>query len=86
MGLLGDNFDNPQTLGLLGIASSLLQASGRSRVPIGLGQALGMGLQGGLQGLAMGRQAQKDARERDDRLLTLLPGLFTGDNRTWTPR
>ena len=78
-------FDDPMTLGLLGIASSLLQASGRSRVPIGLGQALGMGIQGGLLGIAQGKKAQKEQRERDDKLRTLPLGLFTG-NPTWTRR
>ena len=83
-GLLGSGFDDPATLGLLGIAASMLQNSGQRGV--GFGHALGAGLQGGLQGLMMGKRAQMDRRERDDKLRTLPAGLFTGGNLTWTRR
>jgi len=45
-GLLGGGWDDPHTQGILGAASALLQASGPSKTPVGMGQALGMGLQG----------------------------------------
>lgn len=54
MGLL--NFDDPQSSGLVGIASGLLGASGASRLPISLGQAMGMAAQ-------QGQQAYKDAMQ-----------------------
>lgn len=46
MGLLGSGPDDPQSQGLLGLASALLQASGPSTMPTSMGQALGQGLQG----------------------------------------
>jgi hypothetical protein len=53
-------YANPQSAGLLGLAQGLLQASGPSRIPIKLGQSLGMGAQGMEQGfgnsLALQRQ------------------------------
>lgn len=61
MGLLG-GFDDPKTLGLLGMAAPLLQAGGYSQNPTSLGQALGAGLQGGVQGYQQGAQAQRAAK------------------------
>lgn len=63
MGLF-DNFNSsmsdPQTMGLLGMAGGLLQASGPSRMPVSFGQALGSGMQGAVQGTqqAYGMQQQ----------------------------
>lgn len=45
-GLLDINFDDPQSAGLLGLATGLLSASGPSTRPVSLGQALSFGLQG----------------------------------------
>lgn len=44
MGLLGDNWDDPRTMGTLGLAASLLAASGPSRSPNNLGAGLLAGL------------------------------------------
>lgn len=61
MGLLGSGPDDPQTQGLLGLASALLQASGPSTMPTSMGQALGQGLQGYNQGRTSA-QRYKDAK------------------------
>lgn len=61
MGLLG-GFDDPKTLGLLGMAAPLLQAGGWSNAPTSLGQALGAGMQGGIQGYQQGRASQQAAQ------------------------
>lgn len=45
-GLLSFDPDDPNSQGLLGLGAALLQASGPSREPVGMGQALGQGLQG----------------------------------------
>jgi hypothetical protein len=55
MGLLA----NPQTAGLLGMAGGLLQASGPSRIPVSMGQAMGAGLQGMGQGAAGAMNTQR---------------------------
>lgn len=52
-------FANPQTAGLLGMAGGLLQASGPSRIPVSMGQAMGMGLQGMQQGAANAMNTQR---------------------------
>jgi hypothetical protein len=57
-GLMG-MFANPQTAGLLGMAGGLLQASAPSRLPIGMGPALGMGLQGLGEGFNNALQMQR---------------------------
>lgn len=44
-------------MGLLGGAAGLLNASGPSRTPVGLGQALGQGLMGGIAGYNQGQEA-----------------------------
>lgn len=63
MGLLdGMDFNNPQTQGLLAAASQMLQQSGPSRMPTGLGQILGGGLgafNGGMQA-AQQRKLEQD--------------------------
>lgn len=48
---------DPRTMGLLGGAAGLLNASGPSRTPVGLGQALGQGLMGGIAGYNQGQEA-----------------------------
>lgn len=63
MGLLG-GFDDPKTLGLLGMAAPLLQAGGYSQTPVSLGQAMGVGLQGGVQGYQQGAQTQQVGKLR----------------------
>ena len=79
----------------LSAAAALLQASGRSTTPIGLGQALGSALQAGQQGYQQARagsvqdlmlnqklqEAQTD-RERQAQMSKLFPQVF---QRTTTP-
>lgn len=61
-GLLGTDFQDPRTQGVLGLASGLLSAGGPSvGRPVSLGQALGTGLQ-------MGQTAFNQAQARQDRL------------------
>ncbi len=66
---------NPNTAGLMGMAGALLQASGASRLPVTNGAALGMGLQGGMQGaqdaFAMQRQLMG---------LRMVQGLMAGNS------
>jgi hypothetical protein len=57
-GLMG-MFANPQTAGLLGMAQGLLQASGPSRIPVSMGQALGNGLGQMQQGVGNAFQTQQ---------------------------
>jgi hypothetical protein len=45
-GILDLNFDDPQSAGLLGLATGLLSAGGPSLKPVGLGQAMATGFQG----------------------------------------
>ncbi|MFM0245212.1 hypothetical protein [Paraburkholderia sediminicola] len=58
-GLMG-MYANPQTAGLMGMAQGLLAASGPSRIPVTMGQAMGAGVgglqQGAMQGIDMQRQ------------------------------
>ncbi|MCW5144297.1 lytic transglycosylase domain-containing protein [Burkholderia cenocepacia] len=72
-GLMG-MMANPNTAGLMGMAGALLQASGASRLPVTNGAALGMGLQGGMQGaqdaFAMQRQLMG---------LRMVQGLMAGN-------
>lgn len=55
---------NPQSLGLLGAAGGLLQASGPSPFPVGAGQAMNQGLLGGLQGYGAGLQFQGQQQQQ----------------------
>jgi hypothetical protein len=57
-GLLGRlrGLNNPQRMGLLGAAASVLQASAPSTAPKSFGGSLGAGLMGGLQGLQQGQR------------------------------
>lgn len=50
---------DPRSMGMLGAAGGLLQASGATRLPVTMGQALGQGLQGGLLGYQQGHQLQQ---------------------------
>ena len=64
-GLLGSDFNDPRTQGVLGLASGLLAGGGPSvGRPISLGQALGSGLQ-------MGQTAFNQAQTRQDRMARL---------------
>jgi len=58
MGLLGGM--DPMTMGLLGAGAAMLEASGPSRTPVSLGQAMGRGLMGGLSGYQTGQGMQND--------------------------
>lgn len=58
MGLLGGGPDDPQTQGLLGLSSALLQASGPSTMPTSIGQALGKGIEGYSKGRQQGTENQ----------------------------
>ena len=59
-------FDDPRQAAMLGLASGLLQASGRSTQPTSLGQGLGMGLQNAAQlsRVAQAGQLQRAQMER----------------------
>ncbi|MEM5294250.1 hypothetical protein VSR82_07890 [Burkholderia sp. JPY481] len=57
-GLMG-LYANPQTAGLLGLGQGLLAASGPSRIPVSMGQALGSGVQGLQQGIGNAVQNQR---------------------------
>lgn len=63
-GLLGGMAD-PQTQGLLGAAIGLLGASGPSRTPVSLGQAMGQGLQGMQQSYNQALQLQRENALRE---------------------
>jgi hypothetical protein len=52
-------YANPQTAGLLGMGAGLLSASGPSRIPVSMGQAMGAGLQGAEQGFNNSLQMQR---------------------------
>lgn len=67
-------FANPQTAGLLGMAGSLLQASGPSRIPVSMGQALGAGLSGMGQGVGNAFQTQQQLLR-----MRAMQGLMGGD-------
>jgi hypothetical protein len=64
MGIL-ESFNDPSTIGLLSAASGLLSASGPSRVPVSLGQALGTGIMSGLQGYQSGQQMALEKQKGD---------------------
>lgn len=70
MGLLslGESFDDPRTMGLLGMATGLLQAGAASPRPINMGEALGMGLQGAMSGYSGARQQDMKGRLLDAQL------------------
>jgi hypothetical protein len=57
-GLMG-MYANPQMAGLLGMSQGLLSASGPSRIPVSMGQALGQGMQGMQQNAGNALQMQQ---------------------------
>src|ERR1044072_3138432 len=57
-GLMGI-YANPQRAGLLGMSQGLLSASGPSRIPVSMGQALGQGMQGMQQNAGNALQMQQ---------------------------
>ena len=57
------NMSDPRTMALLGLASGLLQNSGYSTRPISFGEALGSGVQNGMQGYASGVALQGRQQE-----------------------
>lgn len=64
MGLLDSFMDDPQSVGLLNAASQILQQSGNVRQPYGLGQALGTGISGYMQGSAAARARKQQEEEQ----------------------
>lgn len=80
MGLFeGMDFNDPQTIGLLTAAAQMMQAGGPSRTPVGLGQALGQGVMGGLgayqQAQQSAQQMQADKALRELKMKQLGMGL-----------
>jgi hypothetical protein len=65
IGIFGSSFNDPQTLGILGMAANMMQAGGPSRMPISTGQALGQGLLGRIQGYQSGMSMQEQAMKLD---------------------
>src|SRR5574343_73190 len=57
------NMSDPRTMAILGLASGLLQNSGYSTRPISFGEALGSGVQNGMQGYASGVALQGRQQE-----------------------
>lgn len=64
MGLY-DGLMNPENQGLIGLSAGLLQAGGPSRMPVGLGQALGGGLMAGMQQQQQAQQFQQQKQMFD---------------------
>lgn len=58
-GGLMDMYANPQMAGLLGMSQGLLAASGPSRMPVSMGQAMGQGVAGMQQGAGNALQMQR---------------------------
>lgn len=67
-------YANPQTAALLGMGQGLLQASGPSRVPVSMGQAMGSGLQGLQQGAGNSLALQQQMLK-----MRAMQGLMGGD-------
>jgi len=63
MGLL-DSIIDPRSIALLGMAEGLLNAGGPSRTPVGIGQAVGQGVQGAVGGYQKGLEMQDAGRKR----------------------
>ena len=64
-GFFGTDWNDPRTLGLLGVAAGLLEASGASPRKITLGEALGRGLKTGMGGYQMGQQMAMEKQKGD---------------------
>lgn len=77
MGLF-DSLADPEQQGLLGAASGLLGAGGPSRMPVSLGQALGAGFQGGIQGYKGAQDRQKEQAALDLQQAQLQQALRQG--------
>ena len=71
MGLLDTMFDptNEQGMGLLSAASQILQGSGQTRQPYGLGQAMGDGIQSYMKGSQGARDRQSQEEEQRQAML-----------------
>lgn len=65
----GTDWDDPRTLGLLGVAAGLLEASGPSPRKITLAEALGRGLRIGMGGFQMGQQMLMEKQKLDQQML-----------------
>jgi hypothetical protein len=74
-------YANPQTAGLLGMGAGLLSASGPSRLPVSMGQALGMGMQGAEQGFNNSLQMQRGLLQ-----MRAMQGLMGGDQSAAAPQ
>jgi len=59
------NMNDPRVMGLMGLATGLLQSSGYSQRPISFGEALGNGMQQGMQGYMAGQHAAGRQQELD---------------------
>ena len=59
------DMNDPRVMGLMGLATGLLQSSGYSHRPISFGEALGNGMQQGMQGYMMGQNAAGQQQELD---------------------
>lgn len=64
-GFFGTDWNDPRTLGLLGVAAGLLEASGSSPRKITLAEALGRGLRTGVGGFQMGQQMSMEKQKGD---------------------
>jgi hypothetical protein len=62
------NFDDPKTQGILALAAGLMQASGPSRYPVGLGQVLGTGIQQGLGAYQQARKSNLDMQLEEQKI------------------
>lgn len=58
-------FGDPNQLALLGLAQGMLQAGGPQRLPVGIGAAMGQGVQGALSNYMLGQQMQQQKRLAD---------------------
>lgn len=63
----GDSLDERESMILAGVAQGLLGAGRTSSTPVGLGEALGMGMQGGMIGMQQGREVARQ-RKKDKML------------------
>jgi len=62
--LFGTSFDDPRTLGILGLAGGLLEAGGYQSQPMTLGQALSYGGRQGMQSYQTALEAQRAEADR----------------------
>lgn len=74
----------PGMMAGLGAASNMLQASGPSRMPVGFGQVMGAGIQGGLGGYTMGKYGFPQMQAQTEMLQNQAKGL--ADSETWGNR